>query len=119
MKGVSIVVLVILFFISQQTVSQTNPSNRNKSFKLLPDSTIKNLSKYHKLNPLVWNNNKVSDNNPLKGVYNNMPIVVPDSNAIIPMPHYSPPPGFHSNMPVVPFVFENEKQKPSELKINK
>ena len=114
MKGV--LAAAILFFISQQAVSQTNSFNKNKALDSLSDSAIKRLYKQLKIDPLVSNRGNMSSENRLRGYYNLMPMMKPDSNFKDIMPHYSPPPGVYFNMPVVPFIYENEKQNSAQIK---
>ena len=117
MKGIWAV--AILFFFYQQAVSQTNPFSQNKSFKLLPDSTAANLLKHLKGDSLVVTQQNAFGNNSLNGFYNNMPVAKPDPSFTDIMPHYSLPPDYYSNMPCVPFIYENEKQIPSSKKVKK
>ena len=117
MKG--ILAAAILLFISHQVVSQTNPFSKNKLFKLLPDSTAANLLKHLKGDSLVVTQQNAFGNNSLNGFYNNMPVAKPDPSFTDIMPHYSLPPDYYSNMPCVPFIYENEKQIPSLKKIKK
>lgn len=113
MKGV--LAGAILFFISQPVLSQNNLLKKDNPFlRTVPDSVMEKLFKQLKTDSLV-----ITRQNGFRGLYNNMPVITPDSNFTDIMPHYSPPPGFHSNMPVIPFIYENEKQHPSDKKIKK
>lgn len=119
MKVILTVGTAVLLFISQQSFCQTDSPDKNKSYRSLPDSSQKKLFKQLKMDSCVSKMGNILSEDRPHGFYNLMPMMKPDPNFKDNMPHYSPPEGFHSNMPVVPFVYENEKQNSWEIKIKK
>ncbi len=96
MKRLLFVIAAVCFLMCKQALSQTN-------FPKL-------LSKKVKLDSLNSKNQNSLRENPLAGFYNNMPIMNPDTSYKFNMPNCLTHSSVNYNMPVVPFVFENEKQ---------
>ena len=110
MNGVLLLATTILIFISQQTTGQINPFNKKSPFQIKPDSTlIKKHPNLLNMDSIVSKDGINFVKNRLRGFYNNMPIMKPDSNIKNSMPFYNPDSTKKFNMPCVPFVYENEK----------